>query len=406
MAAARGAGLPAYAIVFDVPASVCKARNQIARAPGASRVIDTQSRAVRAQRAAIDGEGWDEVIVVDDRSVPSSPIPADVATAVDEASDVERSSGLRFGLHISSFDFGGQVAGMGAALGAIARAAEGAGFSSIRLMDHPIQIPQVGRPWHDILEPMVALAHIAAHTDRVTIGPLVAGVTYRHVAHLGKAMATLDVLSGGRAECGLGLAWFEHEHRILGYPFPSVADRYRLLEDALEFLPILWGPGAKPYDGRVLHVAEAICYPRPVRGTIPILVGGQGERRTLRLAARYADACNLFGEPDDVARRVDILHRHCHGLDRPTEAVRVTHLSTTLVGADSSEVGALVDRFGPQRDRERWAARVHAGTVDEQVGRFRALAEVGVDEAIVALEGTLDEAALERFAPVIAAFGS
>ncbi len=404
--AARAAGLPVYAVVFEVPAAVCKARNRTRDRRVPDTVIDGQHRAIREQRELIDGEGFDAVLVVDDSTRPTATVAARVAAT---AAHVERQAadpvGLRFGLQLSSFDLRGGPGELGERLASVAKAAEQVGFTSIRVMDHPIQIPQAGRAWDDILEPFTTLTHLAAHTESVTIGPLVAGITYRNVAHLGKTVASLDVLSGGRVECGLGAAWYERDHTAYGYTFPSLDDRYRLLEDALEFLPVLWGAGTKSYSGRVLRIPESICYPRPLRGSVPILVGGQGERRTLRLVARHAAACNLQGEPDLVARKVAVLAEHCRTEGREPSDVRVTHLSSALVGADDEEVASLVDALAPARGRDHWVAAQHAGTVDDQIGRFRALADVGVDEAIVALTGLVDEVAVERFAPVISAFG-
>jgi alkanesulfonate monooxygenase SsuD/methylene tetrahydromethanopterin reductase-like flavin-dependent oxidoreductase (luciferase family) len=233
----------------------------------------------------------------------------------------------------------------------------------------------------------------------------VTGITYRNVAHLGKIVATLDVLSGGRAACGLGIGWFEAEHRAYGWPFPSVADRYALLEDALQLLPLLWGKGTPAFDGRVLRVPEALCYPRPLQAHIPILVGGNGERRTLRLAAQYGDACNIIGDVDVVARKVAVLHDHCNSVGRDREAVEVTQLSTTIVGRDASEVDAILERLRPRRrSAERYAATVNAGTVDDQIGRFRALADAGVRNAIVSLPDLGDGEPIERFAAVVGAF--
>ena len=123
-------------------------------------------------------------------------------------------------------------------------------------------------------------------------------MTYRNLAQLGKQVATLDVLSGGRAFCGLGLAWHQREHELYGWDFPPVAERYERLEDALELFPLLWGPGSPRFEGRTITVPEAVCYPRPIQERIPIIVGGSGEQRTLRLVARHADGCNLFGDPD------------------------------------------------------------------------------------------------------------
>ncbi len=136
-------------------------------------------------------------------------------------------------------------------------------------------------------------------------------MTYRNPAHLGKIIATLDVLSGGRALCGLGLAWHREEHAAYGWEFPSTAERYALLEDTLKLLPLLWGPGSPAFDGDRVIVPEAVCYPRPLQEHVPVLVGGGGERRTLRLAARYADAANVMGDISAVRHKAEVLRSHC-----------------------------------------------------------------------------------------------
>jgi alkanesulfonate monooxygenase SsuD/methylene tetrahydromethanopterin reductase-like flavin-dependent oxidoreductase (luciferase family) len=233
----------------------------------------------------------------------------------------------------------------------------------------------------------------------------VTGVTYRNVGHLAKTIATLDVLSGGRAVCGLGAAWFEREHRAYGWTFPSVGERFRLLEDALRVLPLFWGPGAPSFEGAVLSVPEAVCYPRPLQEHVPVLVGGGGERRTLRLVAQYADACNLFGGADTVRHKVGVLARHCADVGRDLADVRVTHLSTALVGADDDELAATVERLrGDRVTAEAFAVRTNAATVEDHVGRFRKLADAGVQTAIVSLPDLSDTMPIERFAEVIAAF--
>ena len=170
-------------------------------------------------------------------------------------------------------------------------------------MDHFRQIPMFGPAWSDMPESFTTLAFLAGVTERVRLGPLVAGIGHRRVTHLAQIVATLDVLSAGRAACGLGVGWFDAEQRALGWSVPPRAERYALLEDALELLPIMWGKGTPRYEGRVLRVPETMCYPRPLQERVPILVGGNGERRTLRLAALHADACNIIGERDVVARQ-------------------------------------------------------------------------------------------------------
>jgi len=262
----------------------------------------------------------------------------------------------------------------------------------------------MGPAWSDMLESWTTVAHLAATTSTIRLGTLVSGITYRNVAHLGKIVATLDVLSGGRAMCGVGLGWYEQEHRAYGWDFPTRRDRYALLEDALQLLPRLWGPGNKPFEGRVLHVPDTACYPRPLQAHLPILVGGSGERRTLRLVAQYADACNVFGDPDVVAHKVDVLRRHCGDVDRDVASVSVSHLSTVLVGDDSVHVRQLVDAFRPPRvSAERYARTVNAGTVEQHIERVRRFVEAGVDHVIVSLPDAHVEGALERYARVIRA---
>jgi alkanesulfonate monooxygenase SsuD/methylene tetrahydromethanopterin reductase-like flavin-dependent oxidoreductase (luciferase family) len=230
-----------------------------------------------------------------------------------------------------------------------------------------------------MLESFTTLGFLAAATERIRLGTLVTGITYRNLAHLAKVVATLDVLSAGRAMCGLGAAWFEREHRLYGYDFPSTAERYARLEDALELLPLMWGPGSPPFEGRTITVPEAICYPRPLQARIPILIGGSGEQRTLRLVARHADACNLFGDPATVRRKLEVLHAHCEAEGRDPAAIEVTHLAGTK----------MLD-----------------ATVEEHVGRYRELAEAGVQTAIVGLGAGEGADAVRRFADVIAAFGT
>jgi alkanesulfonate monooxygenase SsuD/methylene tetrahydromethanopterin reductase-like flavin-dependent oxidoreductase (luciferase family) len=272
-------------------------------------------------------------------------------------------------------------------------------------MDHFLQIPQVGRAWDDFLESYTTLSYLAACTSRVRLGALVTGVTYRNVAHLAKIIATLDVLSGGRATCGLGLAWFKDEHVAYGWEFPSTAARYAVLEDALQLLPIMWGPGGRSFTGQAVSVPDTSCYPRPLQQKVPIVVGGGGERRTLRLAAQYADAANILGDTASVRRKVAVLREHCRDVGRDPADVQMTHLSTALIGSDDGHVSDLVERLRPpRRPAARYADAVNAGTIDDHVGRFRELAEAGASEVIVRLPDLTDVAPIDRLGKVIAAF--
>jgi F420-dependent oxidoreductase-like protein len=313
---------------------------------------------------------------------------------------------MRFGLQLPRFTWAGGPAEIARRLREIAAAAEEAGFQSLWVMDHFRQIPGMGQAWEDMLESWTTLGFLAAATDRIRLGTMVTGITYRNVAHLGKIAATLDVLSGGRAICGLGLAWFEQEHTAYGWEFPPRAERYALLEDALQLLPLLWGKGTPAFHGKAIEVPEAMCYPRPLQERIPILVGGSGERRTLRLVARYADACNLFGDAPVVRHKVDVLRRHCAEVDRDPATIEVTQLSTVLVGDDRAGVEAAVERLRPNRmSAARFAERVNAGTVEQHLGRFHRLGEAGVQTAIVSLPDVEDPEAIARFGRVIATLG-
>jgi F420-dependent oxidoreductase-like protein len=399
---ARRHGLACHAVVFDTPAEVCRARNRTRARPVPAKVLTGQIAARDQVAAQIAAEGFDAV----HPPQPVDIVPAELLAAPDAAERQRRQpTGLRFGLQLSSFAGGDGKERFDERLAEAAALAEAVGFTSLWVMDHVVQIPQVGRPWEDMPESWTTLAWLAAHTRTARLGTLVTGVTLRNPAHLAKIVATLDVLSNGRAVCGLGLAWWKWEHDLYGWTFPAPGDRYALLEDTLQLLPVMWGAGSPPFKGQVLDVPETICYPRPVQTHLPILVGGSGEKRTLRLTARFADACNLFGDPATVARKRSILERHCEAIDRDPAEVQVTHLSTAVVADSRRELAVTVDRLGSTAaTAEQTTERLGAGLVDDQIGRYRQLAEAGVHTAIVALPDVFAPGALERFGRVIAAF--
>ena len=404
VAMARQHDVSTVCVTFATTLAECRARNRRAGKSVPDRVLPQQVRELRAQRNALEAEGYDLLL----EPAPVRTAPRNIARAAPLVTrQAMKPVGLEFGLQLPVYTWPGGAAEIRTRLSTIATAAEDAGFTSIWVMDHFRQIPMFGPAWHDMLESYTALAFLAGVTERARLGALVTSVTYRNVAHLGKIVATLDVLSGGRAACGIGLGWFDAEARAYGIAFPSVDERYAVLEDALQLLPLLWGKGTPAFEGRVLHVPEALCYPRPLQERIPLLVGGNGERRTLRLAAQYGDACNIIGDVDVVTRKVRALHEHCAGFGRDPRAVAVTQLSTTLVGRDASEVGAAIERMRPRRQSaERYAASVNAGTVVDQVGRFRSLADAGVQTAIVSLPDLAETAPIETFAEVIRAFAT
>ena len=379
-------GVPAYAVVFDAPASVMRERNRAREDPVPGKVVSAQLRAAAGVADVLAGEGFAAV----HRAGPVALVPPAFTTALDAAARQRQDPvTLDFGLQISRFGWPGHPAATARTLAEVARAAEDAGFTSLWVMDHFIQIPQVGREWEDMFESHTTLGYLAGVTRRIRLGTLVTGITYRNIAHLAKIVATLDVLSGGRAMCGIGAAWFEREHRLYGWEFPPLAERFARLEDALELLPLMWGPGSPRFEGRTVTVSEATCYPRPLQERIPILVGGSGEQRTLRLVARHADACNLSGDPATVRRKLAVLREHCGAEGRDPAAITVTHLAPGRV------IGTGEPRQGPG-----------AATAEEHAGRYRELAEAGVQTAIVALGDADGPASVARFAEVIAAFSA
>jgi F420-dependent oxidoreductase-like protein len=387
LAAAGRARMPAFAVLFDTDRAVVRARNRERSSPVPAKVVSGQLAAVAAVPDVLRAEGWASVLPP---SSPVSVVPPALVGALDAAERQRQDPrALKFGLQISRFDFPGHPADTGEALALVARAAEDAGFAHMWLMDHFLQIPQVGREWEDMLESYTTLGYLAGVTTSLRLGTLVTGVTYRRLPHLAKIIATLDVLSGGRAMCGIGAAWFSREHELYGWEFPALKRRFELLEDALQLLPLMWGPGSPAFEGRTLSVAECICYPRPVSERIPILVGGGGEKKTLRLVAEYADMCNLFGDASNVRHKVAVLRGHCLDVGRDPGAVEVTHTSQARVIASEG------DRSGPGE-----------ATVAEHIGRIRELAEAGVQTEIIGLSDAAGAESVAAFAPVIEAFAS
>jgi F420-dependent oxidoreductase-like protein len=242
-------------------------------------------------------------------------------------------------------------------------------------MDHFFQIPMVGPAEREMLEGWTTLGFLAGHTRRARLGTLVTGVTYRHPGVLVKIASTLDVLSGGRAWLGIGAAWFEREHAGLGVPFPPLAERFERLEDTLRIALQMWSGRAQRFEARHFVLAETLDVPAPLsRPHPPILIGGMGERRTLRLVARYADACNLFlhAGREALARKLEVLRRHCDAVGRPYEAIEKTVLGTV--------------RLAP------------GGTSAADVIRTcRELAEIGIEHAIFNMPDVHELAPLETF---------
>ncbi|MGH7733680.1 MAG: LLM class F420-dependent oxidoreductase [Gemmatimonadales bacterium] len=232
------------------------------------------------------------------------------------------------GLHVVRFDWPGAPASVASTLSATAAAAEEGGVRELTLMDHWFQMEGFAPATDPMLEGYTSLGFLAGRTERITLGLLVTGVTYRHPGLLAKIVATLDVLSGGRAQLGIGAAWYDREHLGLGVPFPPVAERFERLEEALQICLQMWSDDDGPFEGTHYQLAETICEPRPIAAPRPpVMIGGSGERKTLRLVARYADACNLFAtDPDQVGHKLDVLRGHCNAELRDYDTVTKTIL--------------------------------------------------------------------------------
>jgi F420-dependent oxidoreductase-like protein len=243
---------------------------------------------------------------------------------------------VKLGLHYWNYSTPSDPTQIAPTLAETARVAEQAGFSTFTVMDHYFQMDRVASAAEPMLEAYTALGYVAARTERMTLGVLVTGVMYRHPGLLAKIVTTLDVLSGGRARLGIGASWYEREQRALGVPVVPVAERFERLEETLQICLQMWSDDNGPFNGRHHQLAETLCVPPPIsRPHPPILVGGGGERKTLLLAARYADACNVFAtSPEDVAHKLEVLRAHCDAEGRDYDRIHKTLLAVRPALAD------------------------------------------------------------------------
>ena len=275
---------------------------------------------------------------------------------------------MRAGLQVPYFTWPTGPESLGRTFGDVAKRAEDAGFYSLWVMDHFFQLPGLGAADLDMLEGYTALAFAAARTSTIKLGTMVTGVTYRHPGVLVKTATTLDVLSGGRAYFGIGAAWFEREHTGLGVPFPPMKERFERLEETLRIAHQMWGEEAGPFEGKHYQLAETICVPRPLsKPHPPILIGGQGEKKTLRFVAKYADATNLVGVQmsdegvDTVRHKLAVLKDHCEREGRPYEQIEKTVLLTLMVR---------------QEGGGRWL------TPEQALGLLRRFHELGIQQPV------------------------
>jgi F420-dependent oxidoreductase-like protein len=249
---------------------------------------------------------------------------------------------MQLDIHVPRFTWPGGPAAMAPTFTSLAQTAEAVGVRTLSVMDHWFQMEMLWPAEEPMLEGYTTLSFAAAKTERLRFRMLVGGVTYRHPGLLAKTITTLDVLSGGRAELGLGAAWYEREHLGLGVPFPPLTERYERLEETLQICLQMWSDDNGAFEGKHYRLAETLCVPKPVSSPRPrVLIGGGGERKTLRLVATYADACNIIGDASTVAHKVEVLHRHCEDVGRNPAEVEVTAL--TMAPEDAGPDAILRD---------------------------------------------------------------
>ncbi|KAA8888593.1 LLM class F420-dependent oxidoreductase [Nocardia colli] len=285
---------------------------------------------------------------------------------------------MELGFHVPIFDIDGGTTAIAGELARVGAAAEASGATWLSFMDHYFQIEPTGLPAEsNMLEGYTTLGFLAAHTSTIELGLLVTGVTYRHPGLLAKIVTTLDVLSGGRATLGIGAAWFEREHLGLGVPYPPIAERFERLEEALRICRQMWDPADNgPFDGKHYQLAETLCSPQPINRP-KVLIGGSGERKTLRLVAQYGDACNLFGSsPAEVEHKLEVLRRHCDDVGRNYDDIRVTIMANN--------------------------PRPNPGTRDEFVRTMADYAKLGVHAVIITPTTGAPAAWIDAMAPAVA----
>src|SRR4051794_39924635 len=277
----------------------------------------------------------------------------------------------------------------------IAQTAERAGFTSVSVMDHYHQIPPVGPPQNWMFEGNTMLAGLAARTETIALGLLVGGVGYRNPAQHAKMTTTIDAISGGRAFHGIGAGWFEAEHDAYGFAFPPLKERFERLEDHLRIVRAMFTQDQAAVEGRHHSVRDAYNNPKPLRGDIPILIGGSGERKTLRMVAQYADGCNLFGDPERARHLLGVLEGHCETVGRDPAEITKTSMMTLVIAADESDIARKLDAMRAAGFPEERIAATTAGTPEQIVERAEAYRAVGIEGVTFSMPDVHDLEAVE-----------
>jgi len=306
---------------------------------------------------------------------------------------------IKFGLQHPSFTYDGEGAKIFQTLKKTILYAEESGFDSFWVMDHFFQIPRVGRLEEPILEGWSTISALAAVTRKIRVGTLVTGNIYRNPAVLAKMGATVDALSNGRLFMGIGAGWFETEANAYGIPFYTVSERLKRLEEALQIIKGMWTHDRFSFIGKYYRVNEAMCYPKPIQKPCPsILVGGSGEKVTLKLVAKYGDACNLVGGAKTVKTKLEKLKEHCKAVGRDYKDILKTKLGLLIIGEDDKEVSLMVQRHRqPGLTDEQYSEWVTFGTPKQAVRKIQELINAGLQYLIFNIAYGNEERVLKLF---------
>jgi F420-dependent oxidoreductase-like protein len=302
---------------------------------------------------------------------------------------------LKFGLQHPNFSFDGEGPQIVEKLRKLVGPAESYGFDSFWVMDHFHQIQNVGEPREPMLEGWTTQSVVAGFTNKIKLGTLVTGIVYRHPSVLAKVGATLDVLSEGRLFMGIGAAWNVDEATAYGISFPPVKERMQRLEEAVQIIRKMWTEESTTFSGKFYQIRNAYCNPKPIQKPHPpIMIGGSGEKRTLKIVAKYGDACNLFGSVETVKRKLGVLREHCRSVGRDYDSIVKSKLGHIVIDKDREKVTEAIK--GMPEDRRREYAI--SGTPEEVRRQVEAFRDAGVEYLIVNLEPDRELQALELFA--------
>ena len=308
---------------------------------------------------------------------------------------------MKFGLQHPNFSYDGRE--IIENLKQVVLRAENLGFDSFWVMDHFHQISMVGEPSEPMLEGWTTQAAVCGFTSKIRLGTLVTGVIYRYPSILAKIGATLDVLSGGRSFMGIGAAWNEEESRAYGIPFPSVSERFERLDEALQIIHKMWTEDHATFIGKYYQIKDAYCNPKPLQKPHPpILIGGTGERKTFRLVAKYGDACNLFGSPDTIRKKLAILRERCREVNREYGTILKTKLGHVIIASDKNKVEKMLAEEFKNVSSEMRSEFVIFGTPEEVRRQVEAFRDSGIEYLIVSLPPSQELEQLELFAREVA----